>query len=174
MRNDRMIYTHVESPIGNLLLRSDGEALTGLWMGPSDKERDPSWQRDDPWFAQVQIQLAAYFAGDRQDFDLPLVLRGTEFQERVWHALGTIPFGETISYGELADRIGAPKAVRAVGAAVGRNPISIIVPCHRVVGSDGRLTGYGGGLERKRWLLDHEASHVAHADAAIPGRLFQV
>jgi methylated-DNA-[protein]-cysteine S-methyltransferase len=101
-------------------------------------------------------QLAEYFAGDRRKFDLPLRLEGTDFQRRVWQVLTEIPYGETWSYGQLAQRIGNPKGCRAVGLANGRNPISILVPCHRVIGADGSLTGYGGGVERKRWLLAHE------------------
>jgi methylated-DNA-[protein]-cysteine S-methyltransferase len=111
----------------------------------------------DPVLAAAHEQLNAYFDMRLSDFDLPLEPRGTEFQRRVWDSLTTIPFGETISYAELARRIDNPKAVRAVGAANGRNPLMIIVPCHRVIGADGSLTGFGGGIDRKRWLLDHEA-----------------
>jgi methylated-DNA-[protein]-cysteine S-methyltransferase len=121
--------------------------------GPAPR---PNWRRDDAALEPAARQLAAYFAGERTSFDMPLDLHGTEFQRRVWQALLAIPFGETTSYGEIARRIGAPSAVRAVGGAVGRNPISIVVPCHRVVGSNGSLTGFGGGLDRKRWLLSHE------------------
>jgi methylated-DNA-[protein]-cysteine S-methyltransferase len=131
------------------------EAHTG---GP---ERLEMWRRGDASLHGVREQLRAYFAGELRQFDLPLVLAGTEFQRRVWTALCEIAFGETVSYAALARRIGAPKAVRAVGAAVGRNPISIIVPCHRVVGSDGGLRGYGGGLDRKHWLLEHERTFEA-------------
>jgi O-6-methylguanine DNA methyltransferase len=104
----------------------------------------------------VCAQLGAYFRGERRSFDLPLSMAGTPFQQRVWQALRDIPFGETVSYGEVARRIGAPDAFRAVGAANGQNPVPIIVPCHRVIGASGALTGFGGGIERKRWLLDHE------------------
>lgn len=165
--------TVIDSPIGELLLTSDGESLTGLWMGPSVARMREALQQDDGCFEPAREQLAAYFAGDLHEFELPFSMRGTEFQERVWRALETIPFGETISYGELAERISAPRAARAVGAAVGLNPISIILPCHRVVGSGGRLTGYGGGLERKKWLLEHEARH-APAHGRAQSRLFQV
>ncbi len=109
--------------------------------------------------APVVAQLQAYFAGELTDFDLPLQMHGTEFQRRVWAALCEIPYGETISYGELARWVGNPKASRAVGLANGRNPVAIVVPCHRVIGADGSLTGYGGGLDRKVWLLEHEASY---------------
>jgi methylated-DNA-[protein]-cysteine S-methyltransferase len=117
----------------------------------------PLWQRDPEIFRDACAQLTAYFAGDLREFDLPLEAPGSDFQRRVWRELRQIPFGRSISYGELARRIGQPAASRAVGRANGQNPISIIVPCHRVIGADGTLTGYGGGLDRKRWLLDHEA-----------------
>jgi methylated-DNA-[protein]-cysteine S-methyltransferase len=124
----------------------------------------PDQRRDDRWFADIVEQLKDYFAGGLTRFDVPLELAGTDFQRRVWSELQRIPYGETISYGELARRLGQPAAVRAVGLANGRNPIAIVVPCHRVIGADGSLTGYGGGLERKAWLLDHEAAH--HVSAA--------
>jgi methylated-DNA-[protein]-cysteine S-methyltransferase len=152
-------YTVVDSPIDALLLVGDGDALTGLFMTPHRGRHgvEAGWVRDDHAFRAVATQLAEYFSGERQSFDLPLRLEGTEFQRRVWSALCDIPYGRTISYGEQALRIGDPGGARAVGAANGQNPISIIVPCHRVVGADGSLTGYGGGLERKRHLLDLEA-----------------
>ena len=118
---------------------------------------DPAWRRDDAALAGTREQLEAYFAGELRDLDLKLAPRGTPFQQRVWAELTKIAYGETISYSELARRLGDPKLVRAVGVANGRNPISIVIPCHRVIGADGTLVGYGGGLERKRWLLDHEA-----------------
>jgi methylated-DNA-[protein]-cysteine S-methyltransferase len=153
-------YVIVDSPIGRLLLRTDGDSLTGLYMdvpgrpfpGMTDVEEDAN---AGPLPEAVR-QLEEYFAGNRRDFDLPLCLNGTEFQQRVWRALTEIPFGDTWSYGELAKWIGNPSASRAVGLANGRNPISILVPCHRVIGADGSLTGYGGGLQRKQWLLAHE------------------
>jgi methylated-DNA-[protein]-cysteine S-methyltransferase len=153
-----VIYTTVESPIGELLLLGDGEVLHGLYMQASRKpvRIRPAWQRDDAAFADAREQLAEYFAGERTSFDLPMQLEGSAFQRTVWHALTRIPYGQTISYGELARRVGRPAASRAVGLANGRNPISIVVPCHRVIGSSGALTGYGGGIERKRWLLAHE------------------
>jgi methylated-DNA-[protein]-cysteine S-methyltransferase len=152
-------YCHFESAIGRLLLTCDGTALTGLYMEPSRKaESTEGWLHDanaGPLPAAVR-QLSEYFTGTRREFDLPLCLNGTAFQSRVWRELLEIPFGHTWSYGELAKRIGKPSASRAVGLANGSNPISLIVPCHRVIGADGTLTGYGGGLERKRWLLAHE------------------
>jgi len=148
-----MIYTTTDSPIGELLLAGDGAALQLLHM---DGTPAAAWERDDDAFAEVRAQLAEYFAGDRRDFDVDLALAGTPFQQEVWEALRAIPYGETISYGELAQRVERPWASRAVGAANGRNPVAIIVPCHRVIGADGTLTGYGGGLERKRTLLDLE------------------
>ena len=152
-------YCHFESPIGRLLLTCDGTALTGLFMEPSRKAQSTDgWLHDAniaPLSAAVR-QLTEYFSGTRREFDLPLRLQGTPFQQRVWRELTEISFGETWSYGQLAKRIGKPSASRAVGLANGSNPISLIVPCHRVIGADGTLTGYGGGLERKRWLLAHE------------------
>ena len=159
-------YTTMPSPIDELVLTGDGEALTGLHMvvrrhDPAglpgrDDRCEADWRRDDRVFAAATSQLAAYFAGELTDFDIRLAPSGTEFQRRVWAGLATIPYGETTSYGELAAQLGNAGASRAVGLANGRNPISIVIPCHRVIGSDGRLTGYGGGLGRKRWLLDHE------------------
>lgn len=153
-------WTSMDSPIGTLLLTSDDEGLTGVYMevhahGPDGVQ--PEWQRDDGGFTQVRRQLEEYFGGERTTFDLPLNPAGTLFQKMVWDALRTIPYGEVRSYGEIAEQIGKPGAARAVGLANGRNPISVVVPCHRVIGASGALTGYGGGLERKRSLLDLEA-----------------
>ncbi len=158
------IFTHVDSPIGRLLLASDGVSLTGLYMEVTDRgapgraKAAPGWTHDPGGgpLPQVARQLDEYFTGRRRVFDLPLRLQGTRFQQRVWAALTEIPYGVTWSYGQLAKRIDHPNASRAVGLANGRNPISILVPCHRVIGADGSLTGYGGGVERKRWLLAHE------------------
>ena len=167
MHGARVTYTTLDSPIGPLLLTSDGEALAGIYMESHKRGPQPEgdWRRDSSPFRDVADQLAGYFAGRRRRFNLPIALGGTEFQRRVWSALREIEFGHTLCYAELAERIGSPAAVRAVGAAVGRNPISIIIPCHRVVGSNGHLTGFAGGLERKRWLLDHEGADVAPAAA---------
>jgi methylated-DNA-[protein]-cysteine S-methyltransferase len=152
-------YTVLDSPIGELHVVGDGKALTRLHMqgGRTRAAIDPSWRRDEGRFDEVRRQLDEYFAGKRRDFTLPLAMAGGIFERRVWEELRAIPYGSTASYGEIASRIGAPGAARAVGVANGRNPIAVIVPCHRVIGADGSLTGYGGGLERKRLLLDLEA-----------------
>jgi methylated-DNA-[protein]-cysteine S-methyltransferase len=155
-------FTSTPSPVGELLLAGDGAALSLLSLHPQ-RDRDDleaTAVRDDAAFAAVVAQLQAYFAGDLHEFDVPLAPEGSAFQRRVWDELRTIPYGTTISYGELARRVDRPGAARAVGLANGRNPLPIIVPCHRVIGSDGRLTGYGGGVERKRFLLELEAHHA--------------
>jgi methylated-DNA-[protein]-cysteine S-methyltransferase len=154
-----LLYTQMDSPIGDLLLVGDGEALYRLDMqqGRRPTAIDPRWQRRDDAFADVRRQLTEYFDGRRRSFDVPLALRGNSFELRVWEALLEVPYGETVSYGEIARRMGRPDAPRAVGLANGRNPIAVIVPCHRVIGAHGGLVGYGGGLERKRLLLDLEA-----------------
>lgn len=153
----------MQSPLGTLTLEVasvDGEpALVGLWFGERG-EPGGGTSREATQLDEVEAQLGAYFAGERHDFDVPVRLAGTAFRQRVWAELVRIPFGETISYGELARRVGDANASRAVGAANGANPVSIIVPCHRVVNSKGELHGYGGGLERKRWLLEHERARV--------------
>jgi methylated-DNA-[protein]-cysteine S-methyltransferase len=150
-----VLYAPVDSPLGPLLLAGDGRVLQRLDFGGSP---DPDWRRDDDAFADTRAQLAEYFAGRRRSFDLALDPAGTPFQLRVWEELLGIPYGETITYAELARRAGRPTAPRAAGHANGRNPIPVIVPCHRVVGADGSLTGYGGGLESKRFLLELEAT----------------
>jgi methylated-DNA-[protein]-cysteine S-methyltransferase len=154
-----MIYTTMDSPIGELLLLGDGDELHGLYMqaGRNPVHVQPRWQRDDEAFADVRRQLNEYFAGDRDSFDVPMHLDGSAFQRTVWHALTEIPYGQTISYGELARRIGRPDLARAVGTANGQNPIAVIVPCHRVIGANGKLVGYGGGLDNKRRLLELES-----------------
>ena len=161
-------YSIYSSPIGELLLTSDGDALTGLSMcqhrGRPAQGPEAGWQRDDSVFQAVREQLDAYFAGRLRDFELPLRMAGTPFQHQVWEGLRAIPYGETVSYAELARRIGRPGASRAVGSANGRNPIAIVVPCHRVIAADGTLGGYGGGLDRKEWLLQHEAAGLEHAN----------
>ena len=156
-------FTTVDSPLGPLLLVGRHGALTGRYLGAHEKSppTDPAWVEDDVPFKDVAQQLDEYFAGDRTDFDVEVDLAGTPFQLEVWQALQAIPYGETISYAELARRIGRPAAVRAVGSANGRNPVSIIVPCHRVIGADGSLTGYGWGTTNKAWLLDHERASMA-------------
>jgi methylated-DNA-[protein]-cysteine S-methyltransferase len=156
-----MYYCYFESPIGELLLAGDDNALTMIGFPEGTMRRDPKgdWIYDERPFAEAIRQLAEYFEGTRHEFDLPLRLNGTEFQLLVLAELRRIPYGVTTSYGEIAKRIGRPKAVRAVGAANGRNPIPIIVPCHRVIGSGGDLTGFGGGLATKKALLRLEAEH---------------
>jgi methylated-DNA-[protein]-cysteine S-methyltransferase len=160
-----MLYTTLDSPIGDLLLAGDGHALCGLYMqeGRTAKKVPGDWEAADEPFAEVSEQLAEYFAGRRTDFDVPVAMTGSPFEVRAWRALQEIPYGETISYGEQARRTGDGAKPRAVGSANGRNPVSIIVPCHRVIGADGSLTGYGGGLERKRFLLDLEAGALTLA-----------
>jgi methylated-DNA-[protein]-cysteine S-methyltransferase len=165
-------YCRVDSPIGHLLLTADADALTGLYMGTPSKQPalDDAWQESRAGvLAETARQLKEYFAGARRSFDLPLRMAGTEFQRRVWRELTKIPFGETWSYGQMAKRIGNSNASRAVGLANGRNPIAVIVPCHRVIGADGSLTGFGGGLPRKQWLLSHEGLPGTQA-LALDGR----
>lgn len=154
-----MIYTTVDSPLGELLLHGEGTTLNGLHMqdGLRPTRVQPSWVRDDDAFAGVKQQLTEYFAGERTSFAVDLHLDGGAFQRTVWHALTEIPYGQTISYGELARRIGRPDLARAVGTANGQNPIAAIVPCHRVIGANGKLVGYGGGLDNKRRLLELES-----------------
>jgi methylated-DNA-[protein]-cysteine S-methyltransferase len=149
-------FSTMPSPVGELLLTASDGALTGLWMPVEVHGLPARMARDDGALADVRRQLAEYFAGERREFDLPLAPRGTHFQQLVWAELQRVRYGETITYAQLAARIGRPTAIRAAGAANGRNPISIIIPCHRVVGSNGSLTGYGGGLDAKRALLDLE------------------
>jgi methylated-DNA-[protein]-cysteine S-methyltransferase len=153
----------MKSPFGSLLLAGDERGLRLLSFERSKRAAavEPAWKPDEAPFVEVVRQLQAYFRGERKGFDLPLSPEGTEFQLKVWRSLRTIPYGETISYGQLAERIGNPKAVRAVGLANGCNPIPIIIPCHRVIGSDGSLTGFGGGLSTKRELLDLESKQIS-------------
>ena len=156
-----MRYSTLTTPIGELMLTADDDgALTGVNL--PNRHPDPAgWERDDGLLADARRQLTEYFAGERSTFDLPLRPAGAPFQLRVWEALLRIPYGETASYGEIARELGHPTASRAVGAANGRNPIAIVVPCHRVIGSNGSLTGYAGGLECKRALLDLEVGRAA-------------
>lgn len=153
-------YAVTDSPVGELTLVEEQGSLVGLYM--SDQRHRPAidGRRDDQALPEVREQLAAYFRRDLKEFDLPLRLLGTPFRQQVWQALRTIPYGQTWTYAELARAIGNPAASRAVGLANGRNPISIVVPCHRVVGSNGDLIGYGGGLARKQALLDLEAGRT--------------
>ena len=156
-------YTVAPSPIGDLLVLVDDEdRLAGLYVDgePGAPAFDPDWRADDAACRPVLDQLDAYFAGELTDFDLEVAPTGTPFQVEVWSALSAIPYGTTCSYREIADQVGRPQASRAVGQANGRNPISVVIPCHRVVAAGGGLGGYGWGLDRKRWLLDHEARHL--------------
>jgi methylated-DNA-[protein]-cysteine S-methyltransferase len=169
------IYTNIESPLGQVLLVSDGTSLTGVYFSGQKYEPTPGpdWRRDPDLkiLKKSGLQLLEYFAGDRGAFHLPVSLQGTPFQIKVWNAISEIPLGETKTYGELAKRINRTTAVRAVGAAVGRNPLTVIVPCHRVIGRDGSLTGYAGGLERKRALLSLEAAMLGghHQEGLLQG-----
>jgi methylated-DNA-[protein]-cysteine S-methyltransferase len=161
--NAKIYFTEFASPIGKLRITGTGAALTGVFM---ETERHASAQsrdavRDAAPLREARQQLDEYFGGERREFSLVLDADGTEFQRSVWRALRGIPYGATASYGDIAKRIRNPKAVRAVGLANGRNPISIIIPCHRVIGADGSLTGYGGGIERKRFLRALEKLHAA-------------
>ncbi len=162
----------MDSPVGKLRLVAEEDAIVAVYMedqgGPELAARDG---RGDALLERARRQLAEWFAGERTAFDLPLRPRGTPFQLAVWHALAEIPFGETRTYGEIAARLGRPSAARAVGAANGRNPVSVVVPCHRVIGADGALTGYAGGVERKRWLLEHERGGRPSATSSRPARL---
>ncbi len=153
-----MNYRYLDSPIGEILVAGDADGLrfVGFPSGKGRLEPDPSWQLDNRGFQDVKQQLAEYFAGKRKRFELKLAPNGTPFQLQVLDALRKIPYGETRSYRDIATGIGKPKAVRAVGAANGRNPLPIIIPCHRVIGADGSLTGFGGGLPTKRFLLELE------------------
>jgi methylated-DNA-[protein]-cysteine S-methyltransferase len=166
------LWTTTSSPVGDLVLTGDGRCLAELRLPDSDglpAVPANGHHRDDDAFAAVRAQLSEYFEGARTSFDLPLAARGTSFQLQVWDALRLIPYGVTASYGEVAASIGRPGAARAVGLANGRNPIAIIVPCHRVIGADGSLVGYGGGLERKRYLLDLERAARAGHDPEAQG-----
>lgn len=155
------LFTQMASPLGTLQLTAEGGRLTGVHFPGQkhDRPAQPHWQRadDEPVLAQARRQLDEFFAGQRSRFDLPLAPQGTPFQQAVWRSLLAVPFGATSTYGAIAEAIGKPSAVRAVGAAVGANPLGIVVPCHRIIGRDGTLTGYAGGLERKARLLALES-----------------
>jgi methylated-DNA-[protein]-cysteine S-methyltransferase len=165
-----MYYSYIPSPIGDLLVAGDSDSLhvVGFPGGKMRRDPEPDWIFNEQPFGEVRRQLDEYFAGDRMKFDLPLTLSGTEFQVAVLEALIEIPYGETVTYGDIADRIGRPTAVRAVGAANGRNPLPIVVPCHRVIGSQGDLTGFGGGLDTKAALLRLEAEN-SQFPSVMPG-----
>jgi methylated-DNA-[protein]-cysteine S-methyltransferase len=157
-----MQYDTFDTPIGRYLVAADEQGLRRIDFPGPDQDAciGPGWQRGGEQVAAAMAQLREWFAGKRQAFDLPLAAEGTAFRHRVWDELGRIPYGSTISYGELARRIGSARASRAVGAANGANPLPIVVPCHRVIGANGTLTGFGGGLAIKQWLLDHERRHA--------------
>jgi methylated-DNA-[protein]-cysteine S-methyltransferase len=164
-----MFYTVMKSPVGELLLAADETALRHIIFPPAKPA--PDWREDPAPLSETIRQLRAWFAGDLRDFHLPLAPEGPAFHQRVWRELCNIPYGETISYGELARRIGSPNASRAVGRANGANPIPIVIPCHRVIGSNGKLTGYGGGLPRKEFLLalEHKQMQLPlAASATVP------
>lgn len=162
-----MYYKEFTSPIGKLLLTSNGESLTGLYLQGQKHfpEQTLNWKEfaELDLFIKAQKQLTEYFAHQRQQFDLPLDPIGTIFQKQVWEQLRQIPYSETVSYGTLAKQVGIPTASRAVGAANGRNPIAIVIPCHRVIATNGKLTGYAGGVDRKQWLLQHEQAKIDSA-----------
>ena len=166
MNQDTTLFTIITSPVGPLTLVGEGDDITGLYFetGSSVAAPRPGWVRDDRRLRAAAAQLAEYFAGKRTRFELPLAPRGTAFQKSVWAALVNIPFGQTASYGDIARAIGKPAASRAVGGANHRNPLSIIIPCHRVIGTDGGMTGYGGELYSKRLLLELESRVVAARD----------
>lgn len=162
------VHLRTDSPVGPLRLTTDGDHLTGVYFAehrhaPDDLGQEVPRDEAPAVLTEAADQLGEYFAGERTDFDLPLAASGSDFQQRVWARLREIPYGRTWSYGELAQAVGQPGAARAVGLANGRNPISIVVPCHRVVGSDGSITGYGGGVERKQVLLDLERGVAAQS-----------
>jgi len=146
-----LFYDTLASPIGTVTIEADDDHILQIMFDQDDVEIHPN-----AWTEQCKVQLQDYFRGKRTEFDLPVKFQGTAFQEQVWQALLDVPFGETATYGQQAEKISNPKAVRAVGAANGKNKLNIVVPCHRIVGSDGSLTGYGGGIDRKKWLLQHE------------------
>ena len=166
MNQDTTLFTIIASPVGPLTLVGEGDDITGLYFetGSSVAAPRPGWLRDDRRLRAAATQLAEYFAGKRTRFELALAPRGTAFQKSVWAALVNIPFGQTATYGDIARAIGKPTASRAVGGANHRNPLSIIIPCHRVIGTDGGMTGYGGELYRKRLLLELESRVAAARD----------
>ncbi|MFZ0549011.1 MAG: methylated-DNA--[protein]-cysteine S-methyltransferase [Candidatus Promineifilaceae bacterium] len=168
--NSKTAYTLYPSPLGDILLARSEAGLTHIVFqeGTHPLTPESDWLYDSAAFEDATAQLKAYFAGDLQAFDLPLAPEGTAFQQTVWEALKSIPYGETISYGELAQEIGRPNAPRAVGAANGRNPLPIVIPCHRVIGQDGSLTGYGGGLHIKKALLSLEKNGRLEVEEQLP------
>lgn len=173
MTTDIIHYDEMDSPVGTLRLVADHQGLREIWFAQErhPKQAQADWIRAEAPLRFARLQLDEYFAGERKQFELPLHPIGTPFQLKVWEELRRVPYGATISYGELARRIGKPQAMRAVGAANGRNPLPIVVPCHRVIGADGSLTGFGGGLPTKRHLLSLEQAMLPADDLfAIPAR----
>ncbi|MCC5871113.1 MAG: methylated-DNA--[protein]-cysteine S-methyltransferase [Gammaproteobacteria bacterium] len=168
---DTLLWTQMPSPLGPLLLVACDQGLCRIFLPQQNEAMDPEpgWRRDDEALANARGQLEEYFAGTRRTFDLSLSPQGTSFQLAVLRALAEIPYGTTESYAKVARRLGQPTATRAVGAANGRNPLAIVVPCHRVIGSDGSLTGYAGGLAAKRWLLQHEGVFLAERQSSLFG-----
>lgn len=171
-----LVWTRMSSPLGTLLLLAGEDGLRRILLPqpggsgePVIADPEPDWHRDDAALAPAREQLVAYFAGERRTFDLPLAPRGTPFQLSVLRALAEIPYGVTCTYGDIARHLGQPTASRAVGAANGRNPLAIVLPCHRVIGGDGSLTGYAGGLAAKRWLLRHEGVVIAEDQVSLFG-----
>ena len=164
-----IFYSLTQSPLGDITVQANDSGLLGLWFetNATKPESPGQYNPEHPVIKETEQQLALYFAGELSKFDVPVMTSGTPFQQQVWTALCDIPFGQSISYQELANRIGKPKAVRAVGAANGKNPISIIVPCHRVIGKNGKLTGYSGGVERKKRLLELEGLLAVKKDLSI-------
>lgn len=164
-----MYYAYMDSPVGKIFVAGDDATLrvTSFTRGHQARRPEPDWKRDAAPLAYAIDQLSEYFEGDRTEFDLPVTMHGTPFQLEVWDVLRTIRFGETLSYGQVAARIGRPAASRAVGAANGANHLPIVVPCHRVIGADGTLTGFGGGLDAKRWLLDFEGAAPQSRQVAL-------
>ncbi len=162
MQSSQVYWSYMDSPIGNLLLAGDARALhyLGFPEGSMAREPEPGWLRRNSVFEPAKRQLDAYFQGRLTAFDLPLAPRGSDFQQAVWQAMLAIPYGETRSYSELAAAVGSPSASRAVGSAAGRNPIPVIIPCHRIIGSDGAMVGFGGGIKTKKYLLALEQSHL--------------
>lgn len=170
MIEEEVVYTYMKSPSGTILLARKEAGLTRINFqeGAHPFKPDASWRQEDALLLEAIDQLRAYFDGERQAFDLPLAAEGTPFQQKVWRALQAIPCGETVTYGDIAQRIGRPTASRAVGAANGQNPLPIVVPCHRVIGANGKLTGFAGGLKIKKALLDHEARLTCQGQMPLP------
>jgi len=168
------LYRDIQSPVGPLRIVADEDALLAiLFLRNGAAPGDAGTEGTTPVIDAAIGQLQEYFAGKRRDFELPLRPEGTDFQRAVWQALCTIDFGETRAYSDIARAVGRPDAVRAVGAANGQNPISIVIPCHRVIGKNGTLTGYGGGIDNKRWLLDHEKPSLFEATSAAPSSVLR-